>query len=49
LETLIEMKHIHVSEHDLKRYNLGLITEEAELADLEKHLLSCPACMERSN
>ena len=38
----------HISEHDLERYYLGMITDEAELAALEEHLLACPQCVERA-
>ena len=31
----------HVTDHDLERYHLGMIVEEAELAALEEHLLAC--------
>lgn len=48
MTALLEMNQAHVSEDDLERYHLGLITDKTEQAELEKHLLSCPACMERS-
>jgi hypothetical protein len=38
----------HVSDRDLERHYLGMITDEAELAPLEEHLLSCSACVERA-
>ena len=38
----------HITDHDLERYHLGMITNEAELAPLEEHLLACPACAERA-
>jgi anti-sigma factor RsiW len=38
----------HVSDHDLERYYLGMVKDEAELASLEEHLLACPACVERA-
>ena len=38
----------HITDHDLERYHLGMVTEEAELAALEEHLLACPACVERA-
>ena len=31
----------HISEHGLERLLIGTITEEAELAPLEEHLLVC--------
>jgi anti-sigma factor RsiW len=38
----------HISDHDLERYYLGMVREEAELAPLEEHLLACPACVARA-
>ncbi|MEP7362279.1 MAG: hypothetical protein ABI972_03420 [Acidobacteriota bacterium] len=38
----------HISDHDLERYYLGMVTREEELATLEEHLLCCPSCVERS-
>ena len=38
----------HISDHDLERYYLGMVTDESELAPLEDHLLACPACAQRS-
>ena len=38
----------HISDHDLERYHLGMVVDEAELAPLEEHLLSCPKCVERA-
>ena len=38
----------HISDHDLERYYLGMVRDEAELAPLEEHLLACPACVERA-
>ena len=37
----------HISDHDLERYYLGVITDEAELPPLEEHLLSCHRCLDR--
>ena len=28
----------HISDHDLERYHLGMVVDEAELATLEGHL-----------
>lgn len=39
---------MHVSDHDLERYHLGQITDEAELAAIEEHLLICPSCIDRA-
>jgi hypothetical protein len=38
----------HISDHDLERYYLGMVTEEAELASIEEHLLICDSCIERA-
>jgi anti-sigma factor RsiW len=38
----------HISDHDLERYHLGKIGDEAELAPFEEHLLGCPECAERA-
>jgi hypothetical protein len=37
----------HVSDHDLERYHLQMILDEAELAPVEEHLLWCHFCVER--
>ena len=46
--TSTEMKHSHISDHDLERYYLGMVTDEPELASLEEHLLACPECVSRA-
>jgi hypothetical protein len=38
----------HLSDHDLERYHLGIVTDEAELAPLEEHFLVCPDCVARA-
>lgn len=38
----------HISDHDLERYHLGMVTDEAELATLEEHLLVCLPCIEQA-
>jgi hypothetical protein len=38
----------HISDHDLERYHLGMVTDEAELAALEEHYLGCPECAKRA-
>lgn len=38
----------HISDHDLERYHLGMVNDEAELAPLEEHLLCCSECQERA-
>lgn len=38
----------HISDHDLERYHLGMVKDEAELAALEEHYLGCPECAERA-
>ena len=37
----------HISDRDLERLILGTITDEAELAPLEEHLLVCEECILR--
>jgi hypothetical protein len=39
----------HIFDHDLERYHLGMIHDEAELAPFEEHLLACPECAERAD
>ena len=34
----------HISDHDLERYHLGMVTDEEELAAIEEHYLGCPEC-----
>jgi hypothetical protein len=38
----------HIDDHDLERYHLGMVKDEAELAALEEHLLWCGACVYRA-
>jgi hypothetical protein len=38
----------HICDHDLERYHLGMVKDEAELAALEEHLLWCCACVDRA-
>ena len=38
----------HISDHDLQRYYLGMVTDEEELAALEGHLLWCAWCVGRA-
>ena len=38
----------HISDHDLERYLLNMVTQEEELAPLEEHLLVCGQCIERA-
>ena len=38
----------HICHHDLERYHLGMVKDEAELAALEEHLLWCGACVDRA-
>ena len=42
------MSFEHISDHDLERYYLGMVTDEQELAPLEEHILCCPSCAERA-
>jgi len=38
----------HIDDHDLERYHLGMIRDEAELAPFEEHLLACAECAQRA-
>jgi hypothetical protein len=38
----------HITDHDLERYYLGMVKDEAELAALEEHILACGSCAERA-
>ena len=38
----------HLDDHDLERYHLGMIRDEAELVSLEQHLLACAECAEQA-
>jgi hypothetical protein len=38
------MPSIHISDHDLERYYLGMVTTESELVHVEEHILACPSC-----
>ena len=38
----------HIDDHDLERYHLGMVKDEAELAALEEHLLWCGVCVDRA-
>jgi hypothetical protein len=38
----------HVSDYDLECYHLRMVVDEAELAQLEEHLLVCSECVERA-
>ena len=42
------MEWKHASDHDLERYDLGMINTEEELAPLEEHILACPQCAKRA-
>lgn len=44
----IAMSNKHLDDHDLERYYLGQIENEAELAPLEEHYLGCPCCAARA-
>lgn len=39
---------MHISDHDLERYYLGMLQDETELAPLEEHILACASCAERA-
>jgi hypothetical protein len=36
----------HISEHDLERFHLGMVKDEAELDVIEEHLLWCSRCID---
>ena len=38
----------HLSDADLERYHLGMITEDIELTEVEEHYLACPECARRA-
>ena len=42
------MRIEHISDHDLERHYLGMVTDEGELAGFEEHLRYCAPCMERA-
>ena len=48
VDALVGMNWIHISDDDLERYYLGMVTAEKELAPLEEHILACPDCAERA-
>jgi hypothetical protein len=39
----------HVSDQNLEHYHLGMVTNEANLATMEKHLLWCRTCVDRAS
>lgn len=41
------MSTTHLSESDLERYVTGMVHLDAEVAWIEQHLFSCPACVDR--
>jgi hypothetical protein len=43
-----ELAAEHISDHDLERYYLGMVTDERELAAIEEHLLWCTSCVDRA-
>jgi hypothetical protein len=38
----------HLGDHDLERYHLGMVRDEAELVALEEHLIGCAVCTRRA-
>lgn len=36
----------HISDHNLERFHLGMVQDEAELALIEQHLLWCSRCID---
>ena len=43
------MEWLHIIDHDLERYYLGMVTDETELAALEEHILACASCALRAD
>jgi len=41
------MQNPHLSDGDLERYVSGMMHTDAEILWVEKHLFSCPDCVER--
>ena len=39
----------HISEHQLERFILGLVRDDAELERVEGHLLVCAECIDRAD
>ena len=39
----------HIDEHEIERYYLGMVKDEAELAAMEAHLLACAWCAGRAD
>lgn len=39
---------IHLSDHDLERFHVGMVKDETELATVEGHLLWCHSCVNRA-
>ena len=39
------MNGIHISDDDLERYYLSMVTTEEEVAPLEEHMLACPSLL----
>jgi hypothetical protein len=38
----------HLDDHDLERYHLGMVTEDAEIDRMEQHLIACVECVRRA-
>ena len=38
----------HISQHDLERYHLGMVTDKRELKRVENHIITCPRCAMRA-
>jgi hypothetical protein len=43
------MEWLHITDHDLERYYLGIVKDESELAALEEHILACGSCARRAD
>lgn len=39
---------MHLSDDDLERYLMGQIPDDAELAQVEEHVIACVACQKRA-
>jgi hypothetical protein len=48
IASIYERRPGHISDHDLERYHLGMVKDEAELAALEEQLPWCGVCVDRA-
>jgi hypothetical protein len=42
------MKWRHISDLDLERWYLGMVSGETEIVQIEEHVLACAACAARA-